>query len=321
MTLGVEAFPNLVRCEGAPRDLGLDQGEACAAALRSLRDALGSSSASRPLERDLRRHFPQLAERLEGVARGARVPARILLSALACELGSGRQRQHPVTCAAALWGFTATWTGSGATLAWAARGPELPWRVRESKPENGLASLEVLAPWLPGGVAGVNAAGLAVTCTTLEASLASSPCAAPAFLLVQECLQRFERVDGAEEWCLHRPAGGRATILIADAAGGLVGVEVYGAEREPLVAQNGILVSPDASVHRPQIAAKAMATPGLDRPARFALLLQHLRAEEVLRPRAEPRVAAVALDAEERRLWVAGGQEPARALEVPPRPL
>jgi hypothetical protein len=321
VTLGVDGFPNLVRCEGAPRDLGLDQGEACAAALRRLRDALRGSPAPRPPERDLRRHFPQLAERLEGVARGGRVPVRILLSALACELGSARQREHPVTRAAALWGFTATWTGSGATLAWAARGAELPWRVRESKPENGLASLEIVAPWLPGGVAGVNAAGLAVACTTLEASLASSACAAPAFLLVQECLQRFERVEGAEEWCLHRPAGGRATILIADAAGGLVGVEVAGAERERLLAQNGILASPDAPVHRPQIAAKAMATPGLDRPARLALLLQHACAEELFSQTAEPRVASVALDARERRLWVSGGQEPLRALELAPRPL
>ncbi|HME73806.1 MAG TPA: hypothetical protein VKM54_28670 [Myxococcota bacterium] len=323
MTLGGVGFPSVVRCEGAPRDLGLDQGEACAAALRISLDALKGPASPRPLERDLRRHFPQLAERLEGMARGGRLPARILLRALARELGSVRQHEHPATRAGALWGFAATWTGGGATLAWAARGADLPWQVRRSQPENGLASLEIVVPWLPGGVAGVNAAGLAVACTTLEAAVAPQPCAAPAFLLVQECLQRFESVEGAEEWCLHRPAGGRATILIADALGGLVGVEVVGAERERLVAQNGILASPDAPVHRPQIAAKAMATPGLDRPARLALLLQHLRAEELLpgSPRAEPKVAAVALDAEERRLWVVGGQEPARALEVAPRPL
>jgi hypothetical protein len=323
VTLAGDGFPSVVRCEGAPRDLGLDQGEACAAALCLLPNAPHRPAAPRPLERDLRRHFPQLAERLEGVARGARLPARILLGALARELGSLPQREYPATRAAALWGFAETGTGGGATLAWAARGVDLPWRVRQSRPENGLASLEIVLPWLPGGIAGLNAAGLAVACTTLDSPLTPQLCAAPAFLLVQECLQRFESVEGAEEWCLHRPAGGRATILIADAAGGLVGVEVAGAERERLLAQNGILASPDAPVHPPQIAAKAMATPGLDRAARFALLLQHARAEAFVSfsPSAEPSAAAVALDARERRLWVVGGQEPLRALDVAPRPL
>jgi len=322
VTPAAEGFPSVVPCEGAPRDLGLDQGEACAAALGTLRDAFQGPAAPRPLERDLRRHFPQLAERLEGVARGARIPARVLLSALARELGSPPQRERPATRAAALWGFAETVTGGGATLAWAARGVDLPWRVRQSRPENGLASLEIVLPWLPGGVAGLNAAGLAVACSTLDSPLSPQPYAAPAFLLVQECLQRFDSLEGAEEWCLHRPAGGRATILIADAAGGLAGVELAGAERERLVPQNGILASPDGPVHRPQIAAKAMATPGLDRTAGLALLLQHARAEAFVSfsGLAEPSAEAVALDAGERRFWVACGQEPLRPLDLVPRP-
>lgn len=321
MTRGAEGFPSVVLCEGAPRDLGLDQGRALNAVLRRLRDTPQGSTAPRTVERDLRRHFPQLAERLEGVALGARVPAHWLLRALAGELGSLGQGARPATRAAALWGFAATRTGGGATLAWAPQELELAWQLRRSRPENGLFSLEIVAPWLPGGVAGVNAAGLAVACSTREVPVASQPCAAPAFLLVQECLQRFESADGAEEWCLHRPAGGRATVLIGDAAGRLVGVEFTGADRERLVAHNGILASPEAPVHAPEIAAKAMAAPGLDRPARLSLLLRHLRAEEVLAAaRSEPKLAAVVLDAEERRLWVAGRQAPERAFEVAPPP-
>ncbi len=323
MTLAEDGFPSLVRCEGAPRDLGLDQGRVCATTLRNLRGALRRSADARSLERDLRRHFPQLAERLEGVARGARISTRILFGALTRELGSVWQREQPATGAAALWAFAPTWTAGGATIAWAARGAETRWRVRQSRPENGLASLEVAAPWLPGGAAGVNEAGLAVACSTLDAPLASGSCAAPAFLLVQECLQRFESVEGAEEWCLHRPAGGHATILMADAAGGLAGVQVAGAERERLFAQDGILASPNGFVHRPQHAAKSMATPGLDRSARLALLIEHARAEEPVQSAsmAELRGAAVALDAGERRLWVACGKEPLRALEAAARPL
>ena len=323
MTLAGDGFPSLVRCEGAPRDLGLDQGRACATTLRTLRRVLQGPADARFLERDLRRHFPQLAERLEGVARGARVSTRSLFGALARELGSVWQREQPATGAAALWAFAPTWTAGGATIAWAARSAKTWWRVRQSRPENGLASVELVTAWLPGGVAGVNEAGLAVACSTLEAPLASGSCAAPAFLLVQECLQRFESVEGAEEWCLHRPAGGHATILMADAAGGLAGVQVAGAERERLFAQDGILASPHGFVHGPRSAAKWMATPGLDRSARVALLLEHARADEPVPSAspAEPRGVGVALDAGERRLWVACGKEPLRALEAAARPL
>jgi hypothetical protein len=241
----------------------------------------------------------------------------LLLQALARELAFARQGKRPVTRAAALWGFRASRTGGAAALAWAAGAWDCPWQVRESRPENGLASLEIVAPWLPGGVAGVNGAGLAVACTTLEAPVAAQPCAAPAFLLVQECLQRFENVAGAEEWCLHRPAGGRATILIADAAGGLLGVQVVGPDRQRLAAENGILASPDTPVHGPEIASKAMAAPGLDQSERLERLLQHLRSE-VAHPgsRMHPVVGAAALDATKRRVWIVGAQEPPRALEV-----
>jgi len=319
--LAGEAFPNLLRCQGAPRDLGFDQGVACADALRALRSRVPRSVAPGPLERDLRRHFPQLAERLEGVARGARVPTRLLLGALLDELGcAGLQRPTHV---AALWGFAANWTGAGATLAWAAGAGNAPWLLRQSRPENGFASLEIVTPWLPGGVAGVNAAGLAMACTTLEAAPPSPGFAAPALLLVQECLQRFASVEGAEQWCLHRPAGGRATVLIADAAGGLAGVEVAGVERERLVAQNGILVASDAPVHRAQSAGKEMVTLGSDAPARLALLLQHVCAEgpAASSPNREPNLRAAALDALGCRLWVVRGQDALDALDVSPREL
>ncbi|HYB12675.1 MAG TPA: hypothetical protein VEG67_04340 [Myxococcota bacterium] len=315
MTLAGDRSPSLVRCAGAPRDLGLDQGQACALALQGLRTALAEAAGVRELTRDLRRHFPQLAERLEGMARGARVPVRILLVALARELGCGAQHEPPATRAGVLWGFAPVWTGSGATLVWAAGGADAPWRVRESRPENGLPSLEIVLPWHAGGVAGVNAAGLAVACTTLRAPLAAQPCAAPAFLLVQECLQRFESVEGAEEWCLHRPAGGRSTILLADARGGLGGVEVTGKERERLAAPNGILASPDAPALRPQSAAKSMATSDSDWPTRLRQLLQQTQTQPSVFA-AAPTIRAVALDARARHLWSGGSEEPLHAFAV-----
>jgi hypothetical protein len=314
----------VVPCAGAPRDLGLDQGGAWVPELRRLRPGRRGDAAQRPLERDLRRHFPQLAERLEGIARGARVPLRILFAALARELGADAEGDAPVTRAAALWGFAETESRGGATLVWAAPDAGLPWRVRRSRPENGLASLELVVPWLPGAVAGVNAAGLAVACTTLEARVASvSLCSAPAFLLVQECLQRFESIEGAEDWCLHRPAGGTATLVLSHAAGGLVGVLVAGTKRERVVPEGGTLTPSDPRMHRPQIAAKERAASGLERAAEVALLLQDAAGGEFVpsSPAAEPGIRAVALDARERRLWVLRGKEALHVFDLVPNSL
>jgi len=321
VTCGESGPREVLRCEGAPRDLGLDQGEACAEALRTLSDSLLGPPAPRRLLRDLQRPFPQLAERLEGVGRGARLPVRVLLRALARELGAASSGEHPATCAAALWGLGPARTGWGATLAWSARPTAGPWRVRQSRPENGLPSLEIVAPWLPGGVAGVNAAGLAIACTTLEVPVAPQPFAAPAFLLVQECLQRFESVEGAEEWCTHRPAGGCATILLADAAGELLGVQVTDPERARLRPEDGILVSSETPVHRAEMAAKAMATPGHDRSARLALLLQQLCPPDAPTPAAGSNGVAVVLDPGERQLWVVEGRERPQQFEIALRSL
>ena len=65
-------------CRGAPRDLGLDQGRAELARVRvearSARRARNGSVDG--VARDVRRFFPHLLERIEGLARGARVKER-----------------------------------------------------------------------------------------------------------------------------------------------------------------------------------------------------------------------------------------------------
>ena len=78
-----------IECEGAPRDMGWDQGRACRDALRRavgllpglpllLRDA-----RTRDVLQEIRRHFPQQYEQLLGMARGAQVaPARLATHSL-----------------------------------------------------------------------------------------------------------------------------------------------------------------------------------------------------------------------------------------------
>ena len=71
-----------VSCRGAPRDLGWDQGRACATTLRGVRGPRGwrSGRQQSALLGDLRRHFPHQAEQLEGIARGAGIRLAALAS-------------------------------------------------------------------------------------------------------------------------------------------------------------------------------------------------------------------------------------------------
>jgi hypothetical protein len=46
-------------------------------------------------------------------------------------------------------------------------------------------------------------------------------------------------VDGAVDWCRGRPAGGRATILLADATGAVAVVEIHGGERRLVSSDDG----------------------------------------------------------------------------------
>ena len=103
MSAGVTEAPAVLDIEGAPRDLGLDQGRACA---ETLRDRTARSGGRgdwlgrwRPFEgprglaraertaRDVRRHFPHLDERVIGLSRGADVSELALHYLLARELG------------------------------------------------------------------------------------------------------------------------------------------------------------------------------------------------------------------------------------------
>ena len=275
--------PAVLECAGAPRDLGLDQGGAGGEALRAWARERGGAAAVRAgrggrlsalaaalasvgsarwgardaavaaVARDLERHFPQLAERLDGLALGARVSREVLLRALRPELGDAASGAPEAALAAAV-GVTG---GAGALLLVAtARGV---FGLRRSRPENGLRSLELVTPWGVGGAAGVNEAGLAAAYVPAPARPRPWPrCAAPSALLVQECLQRFSDVPGATAWCRTRPAGGAGEIWLADAGGALATVAVGEAPEgaaAPPAARPGASPAPHGAAGRVPAAA------------------------------------------------------------------
>ena len=121
--------------------------------------------------------------------------------------------------------------GDGDRVLARALDPRMGWIVRESRPEVGFSSVEVAAPWLAGAVGGVNEAGL----SALNAAPSARPSvsgvrAAPAWLLVQECLQRFDSLHASIEWCLRRPSGGTFSLLLADASGEVAVVDLAGGQ-------------------------------------------------------------------------------------------
>ena len=244
-----------MRCAGAPRDLGLDQGQAAREAIRSalrerfrgraawqaLRELLPGSRSARAW-RDLESYFPHHAERMLGLSLGARVPTRALVSELAQLLAGD------AGLAAAVSGERAP--GTLVARSFAPRGGT-DLVLRHSAPDNDYRTLELASAWSVAATIGVNEHGLAASATALPAPDALlAGCAAPAALLVQDVLQRFDAVDKAVEWALRRPAGGHATLLLADAAGRTALVSIEGRKRRLLGDGEAFLVGPRPALGR-----------------------------------------------------------------------
>jgi hypothetical protein len=225
-----------VSCEGAPRDLGLDQGRACRDAIRADARALGweppaswlaarcqewraapgdAGSRARPeLARDLARHFPHLDERVSGLAAGAGLPREALLVLLEEELADA-----PVLAAGVVR------EDGLARLELRLRTPLPPTGLvaRIARPDGGYPFLALTRPGLVVALAGVNEHGLAGAIEGLDLPAprgrGGDRCAASAALLLDQCRERLDSVEKALEWCERRPAGGGARLVFADAAG------------------------------------------------------------------------------------------------------
>jgi hypothetical protein len=246
--------------------------------------------------RELFRHFAHQAERLEGLAQGAAVPLDSLLE-LQLRMRSPA-RAAPV--------FESS--GEVPSAPALARGADAGggFVVRESRPVVGFRSLEVTLPWLVVAVAGVNEVGLAVLASwprsddesgsgTGDGSGDRSGAAisrraerheqdrrqghregdAPAILLVQDCLARFQDLAGALDWCRKRPVEGELVLRFADASGASAQVVVTGKLRR---------------------IEKVALEPGPDGPRLMGALVHPLRTSGAVRVRLEPKTRRLRLD-------------------------
>lgn len=245
-------------CDGAPRDMGADQGRFCGDRLRedlgllcAWPTRLRHASQRRAL-RDLQRYYPHQHEQLTGMARAAGVSvsrlARASLAALHAPARAVGYRQ-----------------GGSAKLAASAPIDALH---RDTRAEGRFAARELTRPVLTTALLAVNEAGLAAAVAGVSMP---GDCAAPGALLVRDCVERFETVAAASEWCLTRPCAPGTTLLLADAAGELAAVAVGAGDRRVLSPVDEVVLPSALAVHRAPL-SKALEMPdALDR-----LLRRHL---------------------------------------------
>ncbi len=184
--------------------------------------------------REIVRHYAHLSERIQGLASGARLSIDSVME-LFVRAARDELAGDPLF-AAGLPLARSTEAGDtklARTLAVAASSGST-WVARRSAPEVGFASIELTLPWLATAIAGVNEAGVAAVFAPRppgghsECTRSSAP---SPILLVQECLQRFDSIEGCLDWASKRPVAGNACLLVADAAGGAAAVEIEGEER------------------------------------------------------------------------------------------
>jgi hypothetical protein len=194
---------------------------------------LAESDACRRTRLETRRFYPQQAEMMEAMARASRVPLSWLIAILA-----GSPRPTPPADALILAAASAL-TDRGGLLARALPGDAI---VRRSRPESGFRSIELTQPWRIAPLAGVNEAGLAVACVSSSGEIAGSRHVVPAALLAHDCLRRFDSLDGAIDWLLVRPGGGKSMLVLADPSGEIAGVGADGDERRVFRPADGLIV-------------------------------------------------------------------------------
>jgi len=245
----------LIECEGAPRDLGFDQGTHCRSALnaayrrlsrwqRARLRLLAEPEECRRVRLEIRRFYPQQAEVMEAMARASRVPVSWLIAIHVVSLRSASPADALVLAAAS------EITDCGGLLARTLPSDAI---VRRSRPESGFRSIELTQPWRIAPLAGVNEAGLAVACVSNSGEIAESRHAVPAALLAHDCLRRFDSLDGAIDWLLVRPGGGKSVLVLADLSGEIAGVSADGDERRVFRPADGLFVHTRGNARQAEI--------------------------------------------------------------------
>jgi len=283
-----------VVCEGSPYEVGLAQGRGTRDQIRSARDLFSGLEAFRfrkpafvPLaafrwlaERRARRLWrdrldaavPEMSARLKGIAAGSGASVGMLrllnvLEPLMADLRDQTDVPPPGGCSAiAIDGSKAT---DGEPMI-ARNFDYLPlvqplYAMRDTRPTDGLRSLDFIAAPLVGAIDGLNEAGLCITNNyayvkdppTIDRTVTMS---------ISEALGKCSSVAEAIEFLMHRPRWGGGILMLADAGGDIAALELSNgraAVRRP-TAGEGVLF------HTNRFMAAEMADVELDATACYS---------------------------------------------------
>ncbi len=254
MSLPLTTYPvRSVLCQGAPREMGVQQGVAMRTDLVRVRQQLRHLEAfrnrkpwwlpfwtyrwlaerktQRLLEPALAESYPRQLERLHGLAEGAGVPpARIFLfNAMEPLLSSvSTSTGPPAACSAVA--VRGSRSASGQPMMFR-NFDYLPlvqpfYFVRRSQPTSGYAALEFTSAPLVGTIDGINERGL---CIAYDYAFTTDPPPAPRApisYVIAEALERCASVAEAAEWIASRPRWGGALLMLVDAAGDIASLEL-----------------------------------------------------------------------------------------------
>lgn len=244
----------VIECTGDPRAMGEAQGRSLRSTIRacvsgsgvtprgrapySLRPFISGPVLAGGMGREIVRHYPHLSERIQGLARGADLPTAALMGAFVRAAENPGSAESPIAEAPAI----VRCGGGEVELSRTLERRNHSWLVRRSVPQVGFRSVELTVAWLATAVMGVNEAGIAVTLAphAPRTNGALGDIAPSAALLVQECLQRFESLEGCLDWALKRPVSGRFSLALADATGAAAVVDVTPNGRVVTPAKEGL---------------------------------------------------------------------------------
>ena len=251
-----QAQPNQVVeviCSGTPFEMGLAQGTVLKSKIHAAREVLtkleafrlkqpwwlplagylwlSERRATRFLELPLKRDYPEMKDRLAGIAQGAGVSAgRIhLFNALEPLLSSiGGSTTCPGACSAVAVRGSRSVTGEPML---ARNFDYLPliqpyYVVRESQPKKGFRSLEFTTVPLAGVVDGMNEKGLAITYDYAFTTDRSPVPSGPISMAISEALERCTSVAQAADWINKKPRAGGGLLMMADAQGDIASLEL-----------------------------------------------------------------------------------------------
>ncbi len=188
--------------------------------------------AERALAGPLARDFPRIRERLDALAEGSGIRRGTVYLLNAVESLLSAVRDHcvvppPGACSAVAVRGSRSATGEPII---AKNFDYLPlvqpfYTLRESRPADGLGSLDFTVAPLAGSVDGINEAGLCIT-NNYAFTVETSPATATVSMVIAEALEKCSTVTEAAEWIAARPRWGAGLLMMADASGDIASLEL-----------------------------------------------------------------------------------------------